>query len=228
MCHFDFRCSDEVFLNMTTFLFPCIFSSDGLLLLLSLNHSRNSLICAWINGWVNNRNAGDLRPHRAHYDVTVMQYYRVHIVIRHFSCQGRVGSICFVCHGYPNSSYSRHVIILILYLLSLEQLHDCWSNPEEYGLNRSIPRRIIGIRDKHMDFGICLEIMFILLGISWTACLEESHNQGPVYISEKTSYRKISWSLEATRFVFRIVLSLWNLTGISAALLPKLQSDTTI
>ena len=32
-----------------------------------------SLICAWINGWVNNRKAGALRHYRAHYDVTVMQ-----------------------------------------------------------------------------------------------------------------------------------------------------------
>ena len=32
----------------------------------------SSLICAWINGWLNNREAGDLRRHRAHYDVTVM------------------------------------------------------------------------------------------------------------------------------------------------------------
>ena len=30
------------------------------------------LICAWINRWVNNREAGDLRNHRAHYDVSVM------------------------------------------------------------------------------------------------------------------------------------------------------------
>ena len=29
-------------------------------------------VCAWTNGWVNNRNASDLRRHRAHYDVTVM------------------------------------------------------------------------------------------------------------------------------------------------------------
>ena len=29
-------------------------------------------IWAWINGWVNNREAGDSRRHRAHYDVTVM------------------------------------------------------------------------------------------------------------------------------------------------------------
>ena len=31
-----------------------------------------SLICAWITDWVNNREAGDLRRHRGHYDVTVM------------------------------------------------------------------------------------------------------------------------------------------------------------
>ena len=31
-----------------------------------------SLICAWMNGWVNNRLAGDIRRHRAHYVVTVM------------------------------------------------------------------------------------------------------------------------------------------------------------
>ena len=38
-----------------------------------------SLICVWINGWVNNREAGDLRWHRAHYDVIVMTYNRYHI-----------------------------------------------------------------------------------------------------------------------------------------------------
>ena len=30
------------------------------------------LICAWINGWAHNRDAGDLRRHSAHYDVTAM------------------------------------------------------------------------------------------------------------------------------------------------------------
>ena len=32
-----------------------------------------SLICVWINGWVNNREAGDLRRYRTHFDVTVMR-----------------------------------------------------------------------------------------------------------------------------------------------------------
>ena len=31
-----------------------------------------SLICVWINDWVNNREAGDLGRHHAHYDVIVM------------------------------------------------------------------------------------------------------------------------------------------------------------
>ena len=53
-----------------------------------------------------------------------------------------------------------------------------------------------------------------------TAC-----NQGPVSISAKTSYRKISWSLEATRLVVNIIASLWNLTDTSAALLPKCLSN---
>ena len=29
-------------------------------------------LCVWINDWVNNRGAGDLRRYRAHYDVIVM------------------------------------------------------------------------------------------------------------------------------------------------------------
>ena len=33
-----------------------------------------SLICAWTNGWGNNRDAGDLRRHRAHYEAIVMLF----------------------------------------------------------------------------------------------------------------------------------------------------------
>ena len=32
-----------------------------------------SLVGAWINGWVNNREAGYLRRYRGHYDVIVMK-----------------------------------------------------------------------------------------------------------------------------------------------------------
>ena len=33
-----------------------------------------SLICAWTYGWINNPGASDLMRHRAHYDVTAMQW----------------------------------------------------------------------------------------------------------------------------------------------------------
>ena len=35
-----------------------------------------SFICAWINDWVNNREAGNLRRHRAHCEVIVMPEYQ--------------------------------------------------------------------------------------------------------------------------------------------------------
>ena len=41
-----------------------------------------SLICVWINGWVNNREAGDLRRYRAHYDVFVMWRFDMIFVSR--------------------------------------------------------------------------------------------------------------------------------------------------
>ena len=48
-----------------------------------------SLICVWINGWVNTREAGDLRRYRAHYDVTVMD------TLPDFSGRKAVSRKCF-------------------------------------------------------------------------------------------------------------------------------------
>ena len=39
------------------------------------------------------------------------------------------------------------------------------------------------------------------------------------------SYRTISWSLETARLVVLIIISLWNLTATSAALLPRCLSN---
>ena len=54
-------------------------------------------ICAWINAQVNNHEAGDLRRHRAHYDVIVMNdnlsryadfHYKVKMVVTWHVCIG--------------------------------------------------------------------------------------------------------------------------------------------
>ena len=50
-----------------------------------------SLICAWINLWVNNREAGDLRRYRAHYDVIVM-------ISHHYRLDSTVIDAAGMCH----------------------------------------------------------------------------------------------------------------------------------
>ena len=55
-----------------------------------------SLICVWINGWVNNREAGDLGRYRVHYDAIVMWpqfngtalYLNYHLQKRENGCAG--------------------------------------------------------------------------------------------------------------------------------------------
>ena len=55
-----------------------------------------SLICARINGWVNNGEAGDFRRHRAHYDITLMFTLFCFGYINHYSG--------FIKYIYPCSS----------------------------------------------------------------------------------------------------------------------------
>ena len=44
------------------------------------------LSAPWINGWIDNREAGDLRRHRTHYDVIVMRMTSEGERKRHLSC----------------------------------------------------------------------------------------------------------------------------------------------
>ena len=75
------------------------------------------LICAWTNGWVNNRDAGDLRRHRSHYDVTVMVMLCLQRVKRRHGCvrywasrQGIPEGTGYPLHQVSNSPWWRHQI----------------------------------------------------------------------------------------------------------------------
>ena len=66
-----------------------------------------SLICAWTNRWVNNREAGDLRRHQARYDVSVMKilklppcHYRVGHGTFRTECVMELGRHKLHCHIY--------------------------------------------------------------------------------------------------------------------------------
>ena len=56
-----------------------------------------SLICVWIKGWENNREAGDLRRYRAHYDVSVMGFKMVETTDR---CQWKHQTSLLIHHRW--------------------------------------------------------------------------------------------------------------------------------
>ena len=112
-----------------------------------------SLICAWINGWVNNGEAGGLRCHRAHYDVTVMDmiiltfvtYVTTRSCICHISIHAalylrHIVRLCFTWHNSLRFQYSfihslshlvspHHIIlhyIIICYIKLHLILHFIW------------------------------------------------------------------------------------------------------
>ena len=58
-------------------------------------------------------------------------------------------------------------------------------------------------------------------GLRDRTCASEVTLQGLYSLCGRTSYRKISWSLEAARLFVIMIVLLWYLTCISAALLPR-------
>ena len=77
-----------------------------------------SLICVWINGWVNNGEAGDLRRYRAHYDFTVMEVSNVsnlknigYVMITALDCIALACAYqCFFLHNVIYASVNYAII----------------------------------------------------------------------------------------------------------------------
>ena len=69
-----------------------------------------SLICAWINRWVNNREAGDLRHHRAHYDVALMTKTKWPTIF----CRQHVWGIILSPVDFPHKGQWRGALIFSL------------------------------------------------------------------------------------------------------------------
>ena len=75
-----------------------------------------SLICAWTSVWVNDRDTGDFRRNRAHYDVTVM-----------FGCPMTfpVDSQKST-NGVPLIRYDKEILFRITGILWGQSIGDCW------------------------------------------------------------------------------------------------------
>ena len=70
-------------------------------------------ICAWTNGWVNNRGAGDLRLHRAHHDVIVLVCQWTFVII--LPCRNEKGSIVeILLNGRKETAYIAQSLSFLL------------------------------------------------------------------------------------------------------------------
>ena len=66
------------------------------------------VICAWINGWVNDREAGDMRRHKAYYDVIVTKSLLVRVVPGKTYWYKMYCKTCFFIETHEYKSYLKH------------------------------------------------------------------------------------------------------------------------
>ena len=84
-----------------------------------------SLISVWINCWVHNRDAGDLRRHRAHYDVSVMC-----AKLSTLDKQNKQHPMILV--GHPNKNYLIICLVEHHLLASGFVIRECYKNACNY------------------------------------------------------------------------------------------------
>ena len=73
-----------------------------------------SLICAWTNDCANNRDTGDLRRHRANYDVTVLTSTQSQYVISH-PCHNFNGDLAKPLFKLRNGSLARYLKLWVVH-----------------------------------------------------------------------------------------------------------------
>ena len=97
-----------------------------------------SLICACTNGWANNGDAGDLRRHRAHYNVIVMFCLRLNKASAHekwrYVCKVSYQWLCS-CSGAPFTSmgYSKTTWAVGVAQLTHHEVQGGGKTPETEG-----------------------------------------------------------------------------------------------
>ena len=143
--------------------------------------------------------------------------FRFHIV-----CPlGPSAAICW--HRYESSLAQISVCCLTA---PSRYLYQCWhviSEVEWHSSDSIFARDTVAINHQNQLENYLYKILFKSpLGVYYTGGFSAMiAKQGLYSLSGKTSYRQISWSLEAARLDVVMVVSLWNLTGTSAAALPR-------
>ena len=114
-----------------------------------------SLICVWINGWVNNREAGDLRRYRSHYDVIVMWLQENQFILQ-------------LLLLIPNPTYTAICLIITAHITLYHQCNyivmhnDTWN---KWSSNHSISGTVFFM---YVDMAYALDVLSLLLFASDT------------------------------------------------------------
>ena len=82
-----------------------------------------SLLRAWINGWVNNHKAGDLRCRRAHCDVTVMYINRHSLHYNLYTFHST--AVCLLTMVYTPTLIRWHLSKLSMWSCEVPRLFEC-------------------------------------------------------------------------------------------------------
>ena len=114
-----------------------------------------SLICIWINGWVNNGEAGDLRRSRAHYDVIVMdilhQYKRQKTILTHryvtIDCRLRHNASTHPYHC-DASTWNAISNLLDIYSIPLRWRHNDHTGVSNHQPHGCLLNRLFRLRSK--------------------------------------------------------------------------------
>ena len=114
-----------------------------------------SLIYAWMNGWVNNREVDDLRRQHAHYDVTVMvtlvHSIRQKSINRDHFCKKRTGFQRASFHINSSVQKTSSLFACVTKILA-------YCDPNVPWLVRSSPTRracLSGVRSRLFDRNAC-------------------------------------------------------------------------
>ena len=144
------------------------------------------LICAWMNGWVNNREAGDLRSHRTHYDVTIM--YRLSVLL-----------------------YTKSVI----HYVSNEELKALyvWLNNTVGCIKHDIfgkwGKHILILLSQVMDICVC-----VCLSVNWVIGVEDGGSlscEHQAHYFNSLAPRGFDYSLKLVNFKLISMMNIWSI-----------------
>ena len=165
-----------------------------------------SLIWVWINGWVNNGEAGDFRFHRAHYDVTVRRCcLSQSLSVKQFT----VDNMNTMDTGFHTNMYicslSCCVMLLHLYRQYLMDTHwDCLIMHKKSLQHYSSHTCICIMYIYNVYIYICISIQRNL----WQ-CVPKPHMGGhaPEFNDESNTWSLIMWNIPRHMLTFCALLS---------------------